>query len=102
ALPRSSASSHSLRQRHHLGRRRSAHDAQCRQEDGAVGGKRGGQGREGRNQGGTQSDGIATLKHGGKPMVQLINSILSHTLVINGLFLVAAVITGFGIFRRKR
>jgi hypothetical protein len=35
-------------------------------------------------------------------MVQLINSIFSHTLVVNGLFLLAAIITGYGIFRRKR
>jgi hypothetical protein len=35
-------------------------------------------------------------------MVQLINSIFSHTLVINGMFLLAAIITGYGIFRRKR
>jgi hypothetical protein len=35
-------------------------------------------------------------------MEYLINSIFSHTLVINGLFLVAAVITGYGIFRSKR
>jgi hypothetical protein len=35
-------------------------------------------------------------------MVQLINSIFSHTLVINGLFLAAAVITGWQIFRSKR
>jgi hypothetical protein len=35
-------------------------------------------------------------------MVQLINSIFSHTLVINGMFLVVAVITGYSIFRSKR
>jgi hypothetical protein len=35
-------------------------------------------------------------------MVHLINSIFSHTFVINGMFLMAAVITGYGIFRRKR
>ena len=35
-------------------------------------------------------------------MVALINSVFSHTLVINGIFFVAAVITGWQIFRRKR
>lgn len=35
-------------------------------------------------------------------MVQLINSIFSHTFVINGMFLAAAVITGWQILRRKR
>jgi hypothetical protein len=34
-------------------------------------------------------------------MVALINSLFSHTLLINGIFLVAALITGFKLFRRK-
>ncbi len=34
-------------------------------------------------------------------MVAFINGMFSHTLVINGMFLIAAVITGYGIFRRK-
>jgi hypothetical protein len=35
-------------------------------------------------------------------MVAFINGMFSHTFVINGLFLVAAVIAGYGIFRGKR
>ena len=35
-------------------------------------------------------------------MVSFINSIFSHTLVINGIFLIAAVVTGYGIVRKRR
>ena len=36
-------------------------------------------------------------------MVALINGIFAHTWIINGIFLAAAILTGFGIFKgRKR
>jgi len=35
-------------------------------------------------------------------MVSFINGIFSHTLIVNSIFLLAALITGFQIFRRKR
>jgi hypothetical protein len=34
-------------------------------------------------------------------MVAIINGVFSHTLVINGIFLAAALIAGFQLFRRK-